>query len=119
MTKYISIPDSKKSLKIEIEYDIWGYNHFSSKNSKRWIYVYFQTVEVSWNFETCKMFGEEKDFKILLSEEKRLNKKKLEKYKKAFEEYHELIWDSWMLEFHNRKLNPFNLKDTLDSLLQK
>lgn len=96
MKIYKQTNEENKFLKMEIDYEKWGMNYFSWWVNRRWIYLYFRTVERTqmdgYTTESFTVFGDDSSFKILLEETARLNQKKLDLYwQKAIENKDELF----------------------------
>ena len=96
MKIYKQTNEENKFFKMEIDYEKWGMSYFSGNVNKRWIYLYFRTVERTqrdgYTTESFTVFWDDNSFKILLEETARLNQKKLDLYwQKAIENKDELF----------------------------
>ena len=75
-------------LTIEVKYSKGGINYFSGSSDRRGIYCYVrpEKVEKYEGYATRSfIIGEERQYKFLLSEEKRLNRKKLAEFQAKVE----------------------------------
>lgn len=69
-------------LVVEANYAKGGYSYFTYKEERRGIYCYVRPEKVEGNSRSFIVFANN-GFKVLLSEEKRLNRKKVEQYNAA------------------------------------
>jgi len=86
MKKYIEYStDTSTHLCVEVYYNLWWYSYFTWAKSSRWIYFSIRKVKKDFNYVSFVIFAEEKDFKYLLEELKRVSDKKLRLYSWKFE----------------------------------
>jgi len=108
---YIPLEDKEdniKYLKINISYDKGGANYYYGGNDKRGIKIYFKRVELTqhtgYTMESFKAGGSEDGFKMTITEQKRLNTNKLNKYFKVLVKYKDKLKDL----FFNKNYDDLN-----------